>query len=191
MKRSEAKAAGLVRYSTGRPCLHGHESDRFVSTGGCVQCLTESTKAWKRENPEKARPTKAASSRYYQKHKAEIVRKRREKRPLTKDTENLRQRERRERNPAKFSAYVASYRASKLNATPDWLTQAEVAEIEGMYQFAKVMEKLTGAEYHVDHIVPLQGDSACGLHVPWNLRVVTAMENKQKSNKLIDELLSA
>jgi hypothetical protein len=35
----EALNAGKTRYSTGRPCKHGHLSERMVSSGGCCECL--------------------------------------------------------------------------------------------------------------------------------------------------------
>lgn len=40
--RAAAIDAGLVRYFTGEPCIRGHVSERFVSSGGCCQCGLES-----------------------------------------------------------------------------------------------------------------------------------------------------
>jgi len=38
--RKEARAKGLKRYFTGKPCKHGHVAERFVS-GPCVECAQE------------------------------------------------------------------------------------------------------------------------------------------------------
>lgn len=51
------------------------------------------------------------------------------------------------------------------------------------YTTAKLLTKVTGIQYQVDHFHPLQHPSICGLHVPANLRVVTAKENLSKNNK--------
>lgn len=39
--RQDAHKAGDTFYSTGRPCNNGHITQRYVSTGGCTQCLSE------------------------------------------------------------------------------------------------------------------------------------------------------
>lgn len=88
-------------------------------------------------------------------------------------------------NLDKYAARSAKYRASKLKATPPWLTVNQLLEIKQFYSKAKSKEQETGIKYHVDHIVPLQGVNVCGLHVPWNLQILSATENMQKHNKLL------
>lgn len=80
-------------------------------------------------------------------------------------------------NLAKYCAIVNKYRAAKLNATPKWLTKEQLKEIEKIYESCP-------KGYHVDHILPLQGETVSGLHVPWNLQLLPASKNIQKSNKV-------
>lgn len=87
-------------------------------------------------------------------------------------------------NSSLILAKAAKRRAAKLKALPKWLTKAEHEQIKELYTCAQMFKLYTGEEYHVDHIVPLQGENVCGLHVPWNLQVIPAKENLSKSNKL-------
>jgi len=43
--RMAAAAAGQSRYNVGLPCKHGHNCERYVSTNGCVECLSPSRNA--------------------------------------------------------------------------------------------------------------------------------------------------
>ena len=87
----------------------------------------------------------------------------------------------RRENPAKWAAYSrplgAKRRAAKLQATPAW---ADLAAIKAVYAEAVRLETLHGTPYHVDHIVPLQGATVCGLHVHANLQVLPGPENSSK-----------
>jgi len=67
-------------------------------------------------------------------------------------------------------------------AKPKWLTTDHKWVIDEIYELRDLRSSITGVEHHVDHIVPLKGKHCCGLHVPWNLRVITAEENLSKSN---------
>lgn len=53
--RAAAKAAGLTRYYTGKPCKNGHISDRDVSSHTCGECLRLRGAKWAKENPDKRR----------------------------------------------------------------------------------------------------------------------------------------
>jgi 5-methylcytosine-specific restriction endonuclease McrA len=87
-------------------------------------------------------------------------------------------------NPAKNCALSAKRHASKIQRTPQWLTPAQISEIQALYVKAKQLEIKTGIKHHVDHIIPLRGENVSGLHVPWNLQVLTASQNQLKSNKV-------
>ena len=87
-------------------------------------------------------------------------------------------------NRSKVNAIWARKRAARANATPDWLTLEHHRQIEAVYAEAQRLSRETGIAHHVDHIVPLQGSAICGLHVPWNLRAIPAVENLKKHNKV-------
>lgn len=67
---------------------------------------------------------------------------------------------------------LAKYRALKALAMPIWV---DLIELKNVYTNAP--ENLD-----VDHIIPLQGNEVCGLHVPWNLQYLTRGQNATKSN---------
>jgi hypothetical protein len=89
----------------------------------------------------------------------------------------------RETNLDKVNAKTAKRRAAKMQRTPHWLTPEQLEEIETFYTVAIAFRIYTGQDYHVDHIVPLQGKNVSGLHVPWNLQVLPKKENLKKGNK--------
>jgi hypothetical protein len=84
-------------------------------------------------------------------------------------------------NRGLVNSYKAQYRAARLQATPIWLTKEHRKAIVAFYMAAKKLSEGTGIEHEVDHIVPLQGKTVCGLHAPWNLRVIPQTENNARS----------
>ena len=83
-------------------------------------------------------------------------------------------------NTDKRRAIRAKRRAMKIQATPMWVDYDKVKEI---YKEAKRLEELTGIQFHVDHIVPLNHKEVCGLHCEDNLQILTAIDNMRKGNE--------
>lgn len=230
--RKDAKAQGLKRYFTGKPCRRGHDAERFVSDGYCCACSGALSKQWKAANPEKTKEVQAAASAKYraenpdkavaatarwQAANKDRINKGRRARPAeSKEKANARRRQRRaddpelrakeaarharwlEKNPGYTQAYIkansarrnastARWRAARLGATPKWLSDSDLQNIKAFYAEAQMLTDATGVEYHVDHIVPLQGENVCGLHVAWNLQVLVGTENCRKLNRLLPE----
>lgn len=91
-----------------------------------------------------------------------------------------------ENNRAKVYAKNARRRAAQTQATPSWLTFIHKAQVDEFYELALAKAVQTGVPHDVDHIVPLRGKHVRGLHVPWNLQILTEVENSKKYNKFIE-----
>ncbi len=86
-------------------------------------------------------------------------------------------------NKARRTATQRKRELAKKQRTPSWLSEQDLLHILCLYQVAAMRNRETDIAWHVDHIVPIQGKNVCGLHVPWNLQVIPALENNRKYNK--------
>lgn len=90
----------------------------------------------------------------------------------------------RKANPQRWheSALAATKRreAAIVRATPKW---ADFDKVLALYREAAALRRL-GVDCEVDHIIPLQGATASGLHCEFNLQIVLSVDNRRKRNKV-------
>lgn len=87
-------------------------------------------------------------------------------------------------NPENLRANCSRRRSAKLNANPAWDAElTDLVAIEAADLCVK-REAATGFEWHVDHMIPLQARTACGLHTWANLQVIPQSLNLKKHNKM-------
>jgi hypothetical protein len=185
--RAEAKSAGAKYYFTGEPCKHGHVALRKTK-GSCVECLKIE---WEEGNQARVKyfreynrreEVKDRKNEWYQENREMVI-----NNAATRPAHVLREYRNtwKTNNKTQIRADTKARRRKHREATPKWLSRKQRSEIRQIYQIAITMTQTTGEQYVVDHIVPLRSDHVCGLHVPWNLRVITQEENLKKSNKLL------
>ena len=186
--RSEAKAVGAAYYFTGDPCKHGHIAPRKTK-GSCVECLKiewakgSETRAEYFRAYNKSEAGQKAKKKYYARNKEEVIARAQAR---TDEDKKRYKKNHKVSNPDMYREMVSLRRRRFRLATPKWLSAEQKMEIRLKYRLAIELSRRTGVRHAVDHIVPLQGETVCGLHVPWNLNVVTQEENLKKHNKLID-----
>lgn len=174
-KRRYAKAAGHKFYNTGKPCIRGHRSDRSTASGACLECRSEDYHKWYANNSDyalsRARKWRAANPDRRKKTNSDWYQRNR-KRCLAGHKHWRRA------NPEKVAKIKrksgAKRRAGKLKATPKW---ADLELIGLVYDACP-------DGHQVDHIIPLRGELACGLHVAENLQYLPARLNAAKGNSV-------
>lgn len=160
--KDEAKTLGMARYFTGLPCKHGHVVERFVSNSNCLKC---------------AEIRRINDAKVHARRNADYSKAYRLRDPKKVKTNHKKWRD---RNPSKMAAWCRAMQLRRGNRTPSWLTKEQRQEMRDFYTVAFMFKIYTGQEYEVDHIVPIAGETVCGLHAPWNLQVIERKENRAK-----------
>lgn len=196
IRRKDAIERGLDRYFTGKPCKRGHLCFRYVSSNGCSQCVKDHHSVWRVKNKDKM----AAKEKRWRENNSQKIKKLREKwaannpeknkqvleaarkkwRINNKDKIAKARKDWFARNEGYRAAAAAKRRAREQKAM---LNTISTQDFKAIYLECSKISRRTGVQHNVDHIVPLQGQNVCGLHVPWNLQVITAEQNVSKSNK--------
>jgi hypothetical protein len=202
--RFNAIQNGEKRYISETPCKMGHLGERVTLTGTCIQCRQIKAKEKYYANPQEA----VAKVRKYYQENAELIKEKRRKsyaknpekelvtsrirvaewrknNPEKVKAQNSLKSDWKKRNPHNNAALLAKRRAAKMQRTPHWLSEDDKWMMEQAYELAALRKKMFGFAWHVDHIVPLQGKTVSGLHVPQNLQVIPWVDNLAKSNKFM------
>lgn len=187
--RAEAKKRGSQFYFTGKPCKNGHVAKRWAN-GGCYDCvaisrLANMKKKWAKDPEE----MKARCNAYYARNRETRIAAVKAYAETNREKIAIKNQQYQKDHPEIHRANGAKRRARKNNATPPWLTPEMNAEIKDMYAEASRLKCSQGYSLHIDHIVPLKGDTVCGLHVPWNLRLATRLENFRKNRLFKDQFI--
>ncbi|QWY14252.2 HNH endonuclease [Xanthomonas phage M29] len=177
--RAEAKAQGLKRYFTGKPCPNGHLLERHVSSGGCVECARAYAAAWYARDGTLAR---ARSLKYYAANREACMAVKRSWYAANSDKVRANVAAWCAANPDKKLALYAKRRALKISAIPSDWSEFDAFVIEEAATACKRRESMTGYAWHVDHMVPL---AKGGMHCASNIQVIPARMNLAKSAKLI------
>lgn len=206
--RAEARARRLKRFFTGKPCNHGHISEREMREGKCIACLRFRhkrwfaknlirerakqriyEKQWREANPDKERGKKARWENADRERVREVWRNSRNRRI---DVVRARTREHARKNAALYAErnrqwwkdhpgkqrLKSSLRVYR-QGLPQWVDRNS---LQAIYEACP-------PGFTVDHIVPLNGRTIegyriTGLHVPWNLQYLTQKENSAKCNRM-------
>lgn len=142
------------------------------------------TRGWRLKNPDRARELERASQGR-KRARAEIDPEYREL-ALVWHRKSYRRLVSTPEGRGRHRAKAERYSSRQKTATPPW---ADLAAIDAVYAEAARLTADTGVPHEVDHIVPIQSDVVCGLHVPANLRVVPRFDNRSKGNRLLIDVL--
>ena len=87
-------------------------------------------------------------------------------------------------NPHRILVRNANRRAAKLLRTPKWFGELDAFVVFEAQDLCLLRRELTGIDWHLDHMLPLRGESVSGLHVWNNIQVIPAKINLSKGAEM-------
>lgn len=166
-RRKEEAYARVKEWRAANPEAWKEQRQRYAKKHPEVMSLKR--KRWRNKNLEQIKNKEQEAAKKY--------------RVLNKEKITLKKSEYAKRNRHVINAAAARRKIVKLNRTPVWVDSELSWLIQEVYELAKLRTKLHGFSWHVDHILPLQGELVSGLHIPTNLQVIPGVDNVRKYNK--------
>jgi hypothetical protein len=163
--RNKSKKDGLSTEC--RECKRQGDKDYYIANSEKVK---QTVAKYRQENPEKVAEAKKNS---FIKNPEKYLKRINAWRKANPDKNFKYQQKYYQENRGKRVAWLAKYRATKHQATPPWF-EKDLVE--------KVYLKANEWGLDVDHIVPLQGETVCGLHCWANLQLLDSSLNSAKKN---------
>lgn len=122
---------------------------------------------------------------YYAENKDRLKIKKREYALANRDAYLLMQKTWRDMNVGRRTFLQNKREAKQRNATPDWSDELDDFVWNEAANLVRSRKEATGIDWHADHMIPLAGYDACGLHVALNCQVIPALLNMRKRTKMI------
>ena len=161
ISRAEAKALGIKKYFTGKPCINGHIAERYTAQGRCYACtqtpehkdlVRKIGHAWRADNPERHKANRDAWALANPDRKRENARAWAD---ANREKEKIRQRKRyevdpdawnaatyawREANPDKFKSSKSNWAKSNRSKMNAWTARYRAAKLQATPAWANHQE---------------------------------------------------